>query len=67
MEKKGEQYDCNQADWSKGTYLGQLYDVVYNALVDTGVAEKLETPVFVIKKEMKLVRRARIIMDTNAK
>ena len=44
-DKMRKRYNCNQADWSKGTYLGQMYYVVYDATVDVGVAEKLEPPV----------------------
>jgi hypothetical protein len=44
--KRGERFACNRADWTKLRNIVQMYDVIYDELVDAGVAIKLDSPVF---------------------
>ena len=42
-----------------------MYDVVYDDLVDAGVAEKLETPILGDREDMRLVKITRTDMAVN--
>ena len=44
--KCGERFACNRADWTKLRNIIQMYAVIYDELVDAGVAIKLDSPVF---------------------
>ena len=46
VTKRGERFTCNRADWSKLSYFKQMYDVIYDQMVDAGVALLWEIPVF---------------------
>jgi hypothetical protein len=57
VTKRGERFACNRADWTKRPYIKQMYDVVYDEMVDAGVARKRANPVFMLwtRKGMRLV------------
>ena len=42
---KGSKFPVNRADWSKPEYLKQMYDVIYEVFIESGIGRKLETPV----------------------
>mmetsp|Transcript_3041 Transcript_3041/g.5559 ORF Transcript_3041/g.5559 Transcript_3041/m.5559 type:complete len:151 (+) Transcript_3041:91-543(+) len=42
---RGERFTWNHANWMKLPSIVQMYDVIYDELVDAGVAIKLDTPV----------------------
>jgi hypothetical protein len=46
VTKRGERFACNRADWSKLSYFKQMYDVIYDQMVDAGVARVREIAVF---------------------
>jgi hypothetical protein len=46
VTKRGERFASNRADWSKMSYIKQMYDVIYDQLVDARVARLREIPVF---------------------
>ena len=46
VTKRGERYSCDRSDWSKLSYIAQMYDCIYDELVTAGVAETLEMPIF---------------------
>ncbi len=56
VTKRGELFACNRANWSKLSYLKQMYDVIYDQMVDAGgVARLREIPVFMNRSgDMKL-------------
>lgn len=46
VTKRGKKFESNRADWSKEVYIKQMYDVIYDNMVEAGVARTLEHPVF---------------------
>jgi hypothetical protein len=59
VTKRGEKFASNRADWSKHSYIKQMYDVIYDEFVGAGVARKLPQEVFmdrlgnIVEKEKK--------------
>jgi hypothetical protein len=46
VTKRGERFATDRADWSKYTYIKQMYDVIYDNMVESGIAEEiLEDPI----------------------
>ena len=46
VTRRGERFACNRADWTKLKNIEQMYDVIYDEMVDARVARVLEYPVF---------------------
>jgi phage terminase small subunit len=46
VTKRGEKFASNRADWSKYSYIKQMYDVIYDEFVAAGVARVREKEVF---------------------
>jgi hypothetical protein len=46
VTKRGQKFESNRADWCKEVYIRQMYDVIYDNMVEAGIAEKLAQPVF---------------------
>jgi hypothetical protein len=46
VTRKGERFASNRADWSKFSYIKQMYDIIYNKFIDAQVARLREIPVF---------------------
>ena len=46
VTKRGERFASNRADWSKFSYIKQMYDVIYDEYVDAGVAKPRAVSVF---------------------
>jgi hypothetical protein len=44
--KRGERFASDRAEWSKEIYIRQMYDVIYDNLVNAGIAVKLPENVF---------------------
>jgi hypothetical protein len=44
--KRGERFASDRAEWSKEIYIRQMYDVIYDNLVNAGIAVKLPESVF---------------------
>ena len=44
--KQGQHFAANRSDWSKRSYVKQMYDCIYDAYVEAGVAKPLDQPVF---------------------
>jgi hypothetical protein len=43
--KRGEKFEHFRADWSQEPYIAQMYNVIYDNMVEAGVAIKLDSPV----------------------
>jgi hypothetical protein len=46
VTKRGERFALSRSDWSKFSYIKQMYDVIYDEFVDAGVAVPREEKVF---------------------
>ena len=46
VSKRGAKFACNRADWTTKDNIAQMYDIIYDAMVDARVAEKLDAPIF---------------------
>lgn len=46
VTRRGEKFACSRADWTKRSNLEQMFNVVYDEMVDAGIAIHLQTPVF---------------------
>jgi len=46
VTKRGEKFATNRADWTKMKNIRQMYDVIYDELVEAGVALNLDNPMF---------------------
>jgi len=46
VTKRGEKFSSHHANWTKMKNVCQMYDVIYDELVDAGVAINLDVPVF---------------------
>jgi len=44
VSKRGARFDCNRADWTKLSYLTQMYEKIYDQMLEAGVAVKLDFP-----------------------
>jgi hypothetical protein len=44
--KRGEKFASDRSEWSKYNYIAQMYDVIYQNMVDARIAVKLPLPVF---------------------
>jgi hypothetical protein len=44
--KRGERFAVDRSDWTRYETFEDMYNAVYAAMVDAGVAEKLERPIF---------------------
>jgi hypothetical protein len=40
--KRGEKFASDRSEWSKYSYISQMYDVIYRNMVDAGIAVNLE-------------------------
>jgi hypothetical protein len=45
VTKRGERFAADRADWSKYMYIKQMYDVIYDNMVEAGIAEEIEDPI----------------------
>jgi hypothetical protein len=45
VTKRGERFAVDCADWSKHIYMKQMYDVIYNNMVEAGIAMSLVEPI----------------------
>ena len=41
VTKRGQKFESNRADWCKEVYIRQMYDVIYDNMIDAGIAHKL--------------------------
>ena len=41
VTKRGEKFEINRNDWYKEVYIRQMYDVIYDNMVDAGVSRTL--------------------------
>ena len=46
VTKRGERFACNRAEWTKRKNIAQMYDVIYDEMVDAGVTKVLDTLVY---------------------
>ena len=46
MTKRGEKFALNRSDWTTLPNIKQMYEVIYDEMVDAGVAIELQTPIF---------------------
>ena len=46
VSKRGEKFACCRGEWTKKSNLAQMYDVIYDEMVDARIAIKLDVPVF---------------------
>jgi hypothetical protein len=46
VTKRGELFVNSRADWSRIEYIAQMYDVIYDAFVEAGIASKLDEKVY---------------------
>jgi len=46
VTKRGEKVACNRVDWTKMQNVRQMYDIIYDKLVEARVAISLDEPVF---------------------
>ena len=44
--KRGERFACNRAEWTNARNIKQMYDVIYDEMIDAGIASMLEIPIF---------------------
>src|SRR5687768_2586837 len=44
--KRGQCFASDSADWSKKSYIRQMYDSIYNTYIEAIVAKALDSPVF---------------------
>ena len=50
VTKRGERFACNRAQWTTVRNIKQMYDVIYDELVDAGIAIYREKHVFTDKE-----------------
>ena len=41
VSKRGERFACSRADWTKKSNLAMMYNVIYDEMIDAGIAENL--------------------------
>ena len=46
VTRRGEKFACIRSDWTKMSNIAQMYDIIYDEMLDAGVAAFRETPVF---------------------
>ena len=46
VTKKGERFACDRSYWTTLANIQQMYDVIYDAMVDASIAMKIQVPVF---------------------
>ena len=46
MTKRGEKFTLNRSEWTTLPNIKQMYEVIYDEMVDAGVAIALQTPIF---------------------
>ena len=46
VTKRGEKFALNRSDWTTLPNIKQMYEVIYDEMVDAGVAIELQTPIF---------------------
>ena len=46
VTKRGEKFASNRSDWTTLPNIKQMYEVIYDEMVDAGVAIELQTPIF---------------------
>ena len=46
MTKRGEKFASARADWTKNSNISQIYDVIYNIMVEARIASERPEPVF---------------------
>ncbi len=46
VTKRGEKFALNRSDWTTLPNIRQMYEVIYNEMVDANVAVSLENPIF---------------------
>ncbi len=50
VNQQGEKFGVDRSDWTTLDNISQMYDIIYDEMVDAGVAEKLDTSMFMNKK-----------------
>ncbi len=50
VTQQGEKFAIDRLDWTTLHNISQMYDIMYDEMVDTGVAEKLDTSMFMNQK-----------------
>ena len=46
VSKKGEKFALNRADWTKLSNIKQMYDYIYEEMIDAHIASPRENPVY---------------------
>ena len=46
VSKKGEKFALNRADWTKLSNIKQMYDYIYEEMIDAHIASPHENPVY---------------------
>lgn len=46
VTKRGERFEANRSDWSKEVYIKQMYDVIYDNMLEARIAIALDDPVY---------------------
>ena len=44
VSKRGERFACSRADWTKESNLAMMYNVIYDEMIDAGIAERRASP-----------------------
>ena len=50
VTKRGEKFACDHSELTNMKNIRQMYDVIYDEMVDAGVAVKLDTPIYTDRK-----------------
>ncbi len=50
VTQQGERFAVDRSDWTTLDNISQMYDIIYDEMVNASVAERLETSVFMNKK-----------------
>ncbi len=67
VTQKGKKFAVDRSDWTTLGNMQQMYDVIYNEMVDAKVAEKLNLPVFMNQKGEAVEESKRFGMKVNTK
>ena len=67
VTKRGEKFACNRSDWTKMKNIRQMYDVIYDEMVDAGVAVKLDKPIYTDRKGNEVEESKRFGMKQDIK
>ncbi len=50
VTQQGEKFAVDRSDWTTLDNIAQMYDIIYDEMMDASVAEKLDTIVFMNEK-----------------